>query len=112
MTCPTPLQLLASKAEGRAITIKLPGGRQVLLCEYLRSWRKLKSLPPQNQVANWEWYPVSAGDILRGISAGIDDRISRHLPWFDTAHRYYAGNPPHSRRIERRRQKQLNQTAQ
>lgn len=57
--------------------IGLPDGRQILLSEYLRSWKKLLTLPPQTSVERWEWFPCSAAEILRQISAGVHDRINQ-----------------------------------
>ncbi len=57
--------------------ITLPGGRVVTIGEYVRSWRILKTLPPDREVARWTWHPVSAGEILRDIRRGIHDRINQ-----------------------------------
>ena len=50
--------------------ITLPGGRRVTMGEYVRSWKALKTMPPNAEVANWTWYPVKARDILRQIMSG------------------------------------------
>lgn len=62
--------------------IQLPCGRNVTLGEYVRSWRVLRSLPPRKPVANWGHFPEEAGDILRAISFGVQDRINRHLAYY------------------------------
>ena len=85
----------------------MPGRRHILLGEYLRSWKKLAALHPdavalRRMVNGWEWYPISAGEILGKISYGVHDRINRHLPWFQTLYKY---NPDCPRRETRRRDK-------
>lgn len=64
----------------RVITI--PCGRQVTLGEYVRSWKILKTLPPNRLVDRWSHFPTPAGEILREISYGVHDRINKHLPWW------------------------------
>ena len=61
-------------------TVKLPDGRDVTLREYVRSWRILKTLPPDREVARFAWYPMQAAEILRELRRGMHDRINRHLP--------------------------------
>ena len=55
-----------------------PNGGQVTLAEYVRSWRILKTLDPDLVVPNWNWHGNSAGDVLRDIQAGVDNRVNRH----------------------------------
>jgi len=63
--------------------ITLPSGRSVTLGEFVRSWRLLQTLPAGRDIdRGWNWYPESAGEILRQISRGVHDRINRHLPWY------------------------------
>lgn len=79
MTWPTPAQMTAARRAGKAITIGLPDGRQILLEEYVRSWRILITVSPTRQVAHWSHFPISAGEILTQIRAGIHERINRHI---------------------------------
>jgi hypothetical protein len=79
-TWPTPAQLTAARRAGTTVTIGLPDGRHVLIPEYVRSWRILLTIPPDRSVANWSHFPTSAREILASISAGIHDRINRHIP--------------------------------
>lgn len=60
--------------------ITLGSGRTVTLGEYTRSWKKLLTLPPQTKIANWQWYEVSAAQILCDIRKGINDRINSGIP--------------------------------
>lgn len=63
-------------------TIGLPDGRHILIAEYVRSWRKLLTLPADRWVAGWSHFGITtAGEILADIRRGIHDRINRHLPW-------------------------------
>jgi len=62
--------------------ITLPNGKACSLGVYVNAWRKLKKMDTNEEIKGWEWYPVSAGRILRKISYGVHDRINRHLPWF------------------------------
>lgn len=96
---PTPAQMTQSRRLGSVITVALPGGRHILIEEYLRSWKALIGMPPNRSVHGWDWFDVSVGDILSKISAGIHDRINRHLPWCDVLDRY---NPDSHARSERR----------
>lgn len=93
VTIPTPLQMQADKRAGKIITITVPDGRPFRLSEYIRSWKKLLTLDSSTEVANWEWYPVSAGEILYKIRQGIHDRINRKAcdfrPDFDLAGKHW-----------------------
>jgi len=55
----------------------LPCGRTVSTKAYVTAWKRLKALPPGTLVDGWEWYQVTAGKILKDISAGVLDRINR-----------------------------------
>lgn len=61
----------------RAIT--LPSGKRVSLGAYVAAWRKLKTIDPETEIMDWDWFPVTARDVLRQISDGVHDRINRHL---------------------------------
>ena len=63
-------------------TIGLPDGRSVTVREYVRSWRILKTLPPDRLVNGFYWFPETADTILHALRAGIHDRINRHLPGY------------------------------
>lgn len=62
--------------------IQLPNGRAVTLDAYAKAWKKLRTLNPDTLVSGWSHFPERAGDILRAMSAGLDDRINRHIPGF------------------------------
>lgn len=61
----------------------LPNGKQCRLGTFVRHWRELKTLPPDTLVNGWEWYPMKASDILRAISAGVQDRINQRVPYVE-----------------------------
>lgn len=60
--------------------ITLPSGRRITIREYVRCWKLLKQMDPNTEVANWEWFPMKARDILRQISEGVQDRINQAIP--------------------------------
>ena len=70
--------------------ITLPGGRQVTLGEYVRSWKALKHLPPDTTIERWSWSHNDAAHILRAIHAGIHDRINRHVPGYGQGRKWSA----------------------
>lgn len=74
--------------EGMSIATKpqrvvtLPNGRQVTLATYTRAWRALRATGPGVEVRDWTWYPITAGEVLRSMQAGMNDRINRHMPHY------------------------------
>lgn len=56
--------------------ITIPNGQRVTLGEYVKAWRLIKSLPPQEEVKGWQWWATDAGSILRDFSFGVHDRIN------------------------------------
>ncbi len=82
----TPLALLTkARAEGKRLTIGLPNGRDCSLGVYVQAWRKLRELSPETECPGWGHFPEEAGEILRTMSAGVHDRINRHMtPPLDT----------------------------
>ena len=62
--------------------ITLPNGRDVTVGEYARSWRMLKTLPPDRLVERFSHFPETAAEILREIGRAVHDRINRHIPGF------------------------------
>lgn len=68
--------------------ITLPSGRRVTIGEYVRSWKTLKTLPPNRLVDRWSHFPTPAGEILREISYGVHDRINKHLPWWNRGRKW------------------------
>lgn len=57
--------------------IILPGGRRTTLGKYAAAWKQLKAVSPDTEVTGWEWYPVPAWYILRGMRRGLQDRINQ-----------------------------------
>jgi hypothetical protein len=82
--------------------IRKPNGQACSISEYVRSWKQLIIMPQTAEVANWNWYPVTAAEIINDIRQGVHERINRHLPWFNVQNRYNPDNKPHSRRIHER----------
>jgi len=62
--------------------IVLPNGRACCLSTYSSSWRTVKVLDPDAEVIGWEWYPLTAREILCDLHAGMHARINRHIPGF------------------------------
>jgi hypothetical protein len=56
--------------------ITLPSGRQVTIGDYVKSWRFLKTLPPEKQINGWSHFPETAAWILSAIRFGVMDRIN------------------------------------
>lgn len=62
--------------------IVLPNGRSVTLGEYARSWRELKTLPPESSIRGWDHFPATVSGVLAAIRFGVHDRINRHVPGY------------------------------
>ena len=74
--------------------VVLPCGKAVRLRVLLNAWRKLKSLPPNTSVPGWEWYPVTAAEVLHELSRAVLDRINlrskARMSWRDNSRRIEA----------------------
>lgn len=57
--------------------IRIPNGQQVTLGQYVRTWKELLAMPTTQEVRDWQWFSVTAGEVLRDISEGVQDRINR-----------------------------------
>lgn len=62
----------------RVITI--PNGKRVSLGAYVKTWKLLKTLDPNEEVGGWEWFPVKVSIILRDISDGVMARTMSGVP--------------------------------
>jgi hypothetical protein len=71
INCPTLRELA-----GKPLVILLPNGKRCSLGEYCKSWRTLKTLPPDTEVKGWTWFPVKARMILTAIRRGVQERIN------------------------------------
>lgn len=71
---PSILDLAKVPADRRVIG--LPDGRQIRISIFLASWQRIKTLPPDATVNGWNWYPLTAREVLADISRGVLDRIS------------------------------------
>lgn len=60
-------------------TMTLPNRKSVTLGEYVRSWKRLKTLPSGARISNFGHFPEKAETILREIHFGIHDRINKNL---------------------------------
>ena len=58
--------------------ITIPNGKRVSIDAYVRAWKLLKTLPPQEPVKGWTWWAENAQVVLRDIGRGCQDRINRH----------------------------------
>ena len=57
--------------------ITIPSGKRIGLSNYVKAWRRLKAMDPNQQVAGWDWFETRAGWILEQMRAGIHDRINQ-----------------------------------
>lgn len=84
------------------LTIRIPNGKSIPLGVYVSSWKALKSLAPDTEIAGWSWHPVTAADILRELRRGIHDRINRRggvvlrAPKVSRIHRHLRARVQHS----------------
>lgn len=62
--------------------ITLPTGKKVRLKEYVKAWRTLLAAPPEREFTGFEWYALSAREILQRFRSGLMDRINRHDPHY------------------------------
>ena len=62
--------------------ILLPNGKSVTLGAYARAWRKVAKLPAEAIVHGWDYVPTTAGEVLRAMRDGLDERINRHSPHY------------------------------
>ncbi len=68
--------------------VRLPKGSLVTMGRYVAAWKALRSLPPGAQVNGWDHFPTPAKDVLRKMRAGMHERISRHLPWWEKGRKW------------------------
>lgn len=67
--------------------IRIPGGRQVTVGEYVRSWKILLGVDPGANVPRWGEWGSKAGEVLQEIRAAIHDRINRKDPTYPKGRR-------------------------
>lgn len=60
--------------------VLIPCGKWVSLSAYVSRWKLLKTLPPETEVCGWEWFPMTAAEILRDFSRGCEDRLNAGVP--------------------------------
>lgn len=46
------------------------------LGQYVAAWKMLLTLPPEREIKDWSWFPVTVADVLRDIRCGVRDRIN------------------------------------
>lgn len=63
----------------------------VSLRQYIDAWRAVLAAEPGTQYKSSlrGWWPASREEVLDQFRAGLDDRISRHLPWYEKG-RYWS----------------------
>jgi hypothetical protein len=63
--------------------IRLGCGRTIGLGAYVRAWKTCLVLGPNTPIGRGvDGWGQSAGEALRDLRKGLDDRINRHLPWY------------------------------
>jgi hypothetical protein len=63
--------------------ITLGCGRQIGLGRYVAAWKACLTLPPHTHIGRGvDGWGQNAGEALRDLRKGLDDRINRHLPWY------------------------------
>lgn len=70
-------------------TIRLPNGRSVAVAEYVRSWRILRQMEPDNRVAGFGHFPMPASEILRDLRYGMHDRINLRDQRFEKGRKWH-----------------------
>lgn len=68
--------------------ITLPNGKRCSIPMYVKAWRLLLTLPPQEPISGFSWWTESAADVLREIRAGMHDRINRHDPAYGVGRKW------------------------
>lgn len=68
--------------------ITLPNGKPCGLGVYVAAWRQLQTLPPHEEIRGWDHFPTEVRGILAEISRACDERINRHLPWFERGRKW------------------------
>jgi hypothetical protein len=63
--------------------ITLGCGRHIGLGRYVAAWKACLVLGPDTPIGRGvDGWGQNAGEALRDLRAGLDDRINRHLPWY------------------------------
>jgi hypothetical protein len=64
------------------IVIKIPSGQQVTVSAYVAAWNKLRRMTADQlshdvPARQWQWFPVSAAEVLSDMRTAMHDRINR-----------------------------------
>lgn len=69
--------------------IALGCGRGIGLGRYVAAWKQYLELAPNiwigKGVSGWG---QTAGEALQDLRRGLDDRINKHMPWFDKGRKW------------------------
>jgi len=70
--------------------IALGNGKRVSLGEYVRIWRRVRQAPSGTIYTEslCGWWPTTRETILAQFSAGVHDRINRHLPGYGVGRKW------------------------
>lgn len=60
--------------------VTLPSGKRVTLGSYVRGWKRLKTMPWDTHIPDWDWHYTTAREVLGALRESIDERINRHIP--------------------------------
>lgn len=60
--------------------ITIPNGKRVPLGAYVKTWKQLKIMDPDDEVNGWEWFSVKVRDVLNDMSDAAERRLNSGIP--------------------------------
>lgn len=67
--------------------ITLGDGRRIGIAAYVRAWKQCKMFPAHTYIGKSGW-GQTAGEALRDLRAGLDDRINRRIPGYGVGRKW------------------------
>lgn len=78
--------------------IRLADGRLIGLGRYVAAWRQCLALPPETPIGRGiSGWGETAGEALVELRRGLDDRINRHLSWWQAGRKWRSDFQRHLR---------------
>jgi len=69
--------------------VTLGDGRKIGLGRYVAAWKACKALPPGAPIGRGvSGFGQTAGEALRELQAGLDDRINRNIPGYGVGRKW------------------------
>ena len=62
-------------------TITIPNGKRVSLGAYVKMWKLLKTMNPEEYVTGWQWFSVKVRDVLNDMSDAAEERLNAGIPY-------------------------------